>query len=157
MAPSQPKTKLTKKEMPVSRHLMALLALIPSPLQCAVTCVLAVEELLPGFESAFVPLTVAVFLTVLPAVSGLPNFTVNFMVAPFREDNDNGMRVPTLQLTVAPDVHGMVLVEQVSLRLTIEQLTLLADTLTKVVLAGSMSLITTPTADCDPRSPTPIA
>ena len=72
--------------------------------QRAVTSVLALEELLLGFGSGFVPLTVAVFLTVLPAVSGLPNLTVNFSVAPFSEDNDKGKSVPTGQLTVLPVV-----------------------------------------------------
>ena len=58
-----------------------------------------------------------------------PSCTVSLIVAPFSEDNDKGWRVPTLQLTVCPSYTECVVVEQVSLRLTIEQLTLLADTL----------------------------
>jgi hypothetical protein len=119
--------------------------------------VLALDELLPGCGSVFDPLTVAVFLMVLPAIHALPSCTVRLIVAPFSEDNENGNSVPTVQLTGLELVHGIVVVEQVNLWLTMEQLTFFADTLTKLVLAGSKSATLTSTAFAGPKSTTPMA
>ena len=104
------------------------------------------------------PVTVAVFLTTLPAVHVLPSFTVIFTVAPFRDDSDNGaIGAWLLQLTVDPAVQIIAVVVQVSFLLTIAQLTLFPDGVpTRVVSAGSISLTTTPTAFDPPRFPTPI-
>jgi hypothetical protein len=121
-----------------------------------VTCVVAVDELLLGRGSGFDPAIVAVLLKVLPAVSTLPSCTVNLMVAPLRVDHDTGITVPTLQLTVPPVRQGTAIVEQLSLPPETEQLTLLADTLTKVVLAGSTSVMITSLAVTDPTFATPI-
>ena len=98
------------------------------------TFVLAVAVLLLGFVSVFDSETVAVllssvgFLIVPVAVT----FTVIDMTAPFRSERDNGIIVPTSQLTLLPeDVQLIGVEEHVSFLPTIEQATLLPDALTK--------------------------
>ena len=80
------------------------------------------------------------------------------MVAPFKDDNDNGMiGVGLVQLTLDPPVQIIAVVVHVSFLLTIAQLTLFPGAgSTRVVSAGSVSLTTTPTAFDPPRFPTPM-
>ena len=120
------------------------------------TCVLAVEELLFVFVSTFVPLTVAVFLTTIFGVHECPSCTTIWIVAPFRDDNDNGMIVPTGQLTTEVPVQVIGVVGHESFLLTIEQTMFFPDALTRVVSRGNVSTTTTFAPFDGPRSPTPI-
>ena len=114
--------------------------------------------LLLGFESLLASETVAVFASTVgvfdvPAVAFTS--TVTLMTAPLADEIDNGVTVPTLQLTVplaAPQGMGTV----VHLPLAIEQLTLVPDTLTKDVLGSRTSFTATLTAFADPKFPTPM-
>ena len=114
--------------------------------QCAVTVVLAVEELLLSFESALELLTVAVSLRTVPV--GAVTFALIWRVAPLRDDHDSGVIGPTGHVTVCPaTVQANAAVVQVSLRFTTAQLILLPDALSGGSLAGAMDLPLLLTAD----------
>ena len=96
--------------------------------QCAVTRVLAVEELLLSFESVFELLTVAVSLSVVPAAA--VTLALIWSVAPLSDDHDSGAIGPSGQVTVCPETLQLNdVVVQVSLRFTTAQLMLFPEPL----------------------------